>query len=83
MYIFVQTDINKNHMRDKLYNNRIRVLLAEQMKTGKWLATELGVAEITVSRWCTNKSQPSMSQFINIAKALKVDYADLIEEEKK
>lgn len=70
-------------MRDKSYNNRLRVVLAEQMKTGKWLASELGVAEVTVSRWCTNKSQPSMSQFINIAKVLQVDFVNLIEEANK
>lgn len=67
-------------MAEIKYNNRLRVFLAEQQKTNRWLSGELGVAELTVSRWCTNKTQPSMSQFLQIAKLLDVDIKDLIEE---
>lgn len=34
--------------------NRIKVVLVEQKKTGKWLAEKLGVSVTTVSRWCSN-----------------------------
>ena len=40
--------------------NRLKVVLAEQQKTGKWLAEVLGKNEATISRWCTNESQPSL-----------------------
>lgn len=62
------------------YPNRIRVVLAEQQLTNRWLADKLGVTEITVSRWVTNKNQPSMAQFIKISKLLKVELTDLLEE---
>lgn len=61
------------------YPNRIRVVLAEQLLTNRWLADKLGVNEITVSRWVTNKVQPSMAQFIEISKLLKVELTDLLE----
>lgn len=67
-------------MNDKnMYPNRIRVVLAEQRLTNRWLADKLGVTEITISRWVTNKIQPSMAQFIVISKLLKVDLKELIE----
>lgn len=67
-------------MNDKnIYPNRIRVVLAEQRLTNRWLADKMSVTEITVSRWVTNKIQPSMAQFIEISKLLKVDLKELIE----
>ena len=67
-------------MNDKnIYPNRRRVVLAEQRLTNRWLADKMGVTEITVSRWVTNKIQPSMAQFIEISKLLKVDLKELIE----
>lgn len=59
--------------------NRIRVVLAEQEKTNRWLAEHLGKTEHTISRWCHNKSQPSMTQFVEIARLLQVEINDLIE----
>lgn len=38
--------------------NRIKVVLVEKQKTNKWLASELGINPSTVSKWCTNSSQP-------------------------
>ncbi len=61
------------------YNNRIRVVLAERQITNRALANSLGVSEITVSRWVTNKIQPPMSQFVEISRILNVDIKDLIE----
>ena len=58
--------------------NRLKAVLAEQGKTNKWLAEKLEKNETTISRWCTNETQPSMDSFILIAKLLGVDVRDLI-----
>lgn len=58
--------------------NRLKVVLVEQKRTGKWLAEKLGKNEATVSRWCTNESQPSLETLFAIAKALNVDVRELI-----
>lgn len=63
-----------------IYRNRLRVVLAEKEKTNRWLAEKLDVSEITMSRWTTNKIQPSMSQFVIISKILEVDLNELIED---
>ena len=65
-------------MEKNVYQNRIRVVLAEKELTNRWLADKMGVKEMTVARWTTNKSQPSMSQFIDIAKILEVDLKELL-----
>ena len=58
--------------------NRLKVVLAEQKKTGKWLAEQLGKDQSTVSKWCSNKMQPSLEMLVNIAKVLDVDTRELI-----
>ena len=58
--------------------NRLKAVLAEQAKTNKWLAEQLGKNETTISRWCTNEIQPSMDNLVAIAKLLGVDVRDLI-----
>jgi transcriptional regulator with XRE-family HTH domain len=58
--------------------NRLKAVLAEQNKTNKWLAEELGKNETTISRWCTNEVQPSMDNLVVIAALLKVDVRELI-----
>ena len=58
--------------------NRIRVVLAEQEKTNRWLAEQLGKTEHTISRWCHNKSQPSVAQLNEIANVLNVDVRTLM-----
>lgn len=58
--------------------NRIKVVLVEQKKTSKWLAEELGKDPATVSKWCTNTSQPSLETLIGIANVLNVDVRQLI-----
>lgn len=58
--------------------NRLKVVLAEQGRTNKWLAEKLGKNTATVSRWCTNEMQPSLETLIEIAKILGVDVRDLI-----
>ena len=60
-------------------SNRLRVIWAEKEITNRWLAEQMGVTDMTVSRWKTNKVQPSMAQFVEIAQLLKVDIKDLID----
>lgn len=50
--------------------NRIKAVLVE---TSKWLAAELGKAENTVSRWCSNRVQPSLEILSEITKILDPD----------
>ena len=58
--------------------NRLKAALAEQGKTNRWLAEQLGKSENTVSRWCANKVQPSIQQLNEIAQLLKVDIKELL-----
>ncbi len=58
--------------------NRIKVTLVEKQKTNRWLAEQMGKSENTISRWCSNKSQPSIAQLQEIAKHLDVDVRLLI-----
>ena len=58
--------------------NRIKVVLAEKKRTNKWLAEQLSVNATTVSKWCTNSSQPSLDMLSKIADALNVDYTELV-----
>ena len=60
--------------------NRLKVVLVEQRKTGKWLAEQLGKDPTTVSKWCTNTTQPPLDMLVNIANLLKVDIKELINE---
>ncbi len=58
--------------------NRLKVVLVEKKKTSKWLAEELGKNPSTVSKWCTNVSQPDLYTLNTIADLLDVDISDLI-----
>ena len=58
--------------------NRIKVVLVEQGKTGKWLAEQLNKSTVTVSSWCTNNKQPDLETLDAIAKILKVDVKQLL-----
>lgn len=58
--------------------NRLKIVLIEQGKTGKWLAGQLGKNETTISRWCSNTSQPSLEMLMKIAAILNVDARRLI-----
>ena len=66
-------------MTKKDCQNRIKVVLADKQITNRWLAEQMGVTDMTVSRWKTNKIQPSMAQFVEIARLLQVDIKDLLE----
>lgn len=58
--------------------NRIKVMLAEKKKASKWLAEQLGKDPATVSKWCTNTSQPDLQTLTKIAFLLGVEVRDLI-----
>lgn len=60
--------------------NRIKIVLVEKKKTGKWLAEQLGKDPATVSKWCTNAAQPSLETLLQIAKCLEVEAKDLLNE---
>lgn len=58
--------------------NRIKVILVEKKKTGKWLAEQLGKSACTVSKWCSNSSQPDIYTLNKIANLLEVDVKNLL-----
>ena len=58
--------------------NRLKVVLAEQKRTNKWLAEQLEKDPASVSKWCTNASQPSLETLVEIARSLNVDVKDLL-----
>ena len=57
--------------------NRLKVVLAEKKRTNKWLAEKLGKDQGTISKWCTNTSQPDMETLARISKLLNVGVEDL------
>lgn len=63
-------------MADKI--NRLKVVLVEQEKSGKWLADQLGKSTCTVSKWCSNTTQPDLQTLNKIAQLLQVDIKDLL-----
>jgi len=68
MYIFMQ----------EIVINRLKAVLAEKQRKGKWLADQLNKSETTVSRWCRNEVQPSTETLFTIAKILDVDIKELL-----
>ena len=58
--------------------NRIKAVLAEKRRTNKWLAEQLGKDRATVSKWCTNTSQPGLETLLAISQVLEVDIKDLL-----
>lgn len=74
MTIFA-SELNKLVMKNL---NRIKAVLAEKNRTGKWLAEQLDVNTATVSKWCSNTCQPNLYTLNDIARLLKVDPRDLL-----
>lgn len=58
--------------------NRLKVVLAEKKRTNKWLCEQLNVNPSTVSKWCTNSSQPDIETLIKISKLLDVELEELL-----
>ncbi len=63
--------------------NRIKMVLFEKKKTARWLAGEMGVTPSTVSKWCTNSSQPDLATILKIADLMEVDLRELLVKEYK
>lgn len=74
-YIYKMSNITSAYMKDV---NRLKLVLVEQKRTGKWLAEQLGKDPSTVSKWCSNVTQPTLDILVNIAKVLNIDVKDLI-----
>ena len=72
-YLYTQI-INLKDMQDV---NRLKIVLVEQKKTSKWLSEALGVNPSTVSKWCTNSSQPDIETLAKISKLLNVCVEEL------
>ena len=58
--------------------NRIKVVLADKQRTNKWLAEQLGKDKTTISKWCTNSSQPDLESLMKTAKLLNVEVTELL-----
>ncbi len=65
--------IECNYMATNKNINRIKVVLVEKKKTNKWLADQIGKDQATVSKWCTNTTQPTLETLVEIARILEVD----------
>ena len=63
--------------------NRLKLVLVEKKRTGVWLAEQLGVSPVTVSKWCSNITQPTLPTLDRIAKLLDVDVKVLINSTEK
>ena len=63
--------------------NRIKVVLVEKKRTNKWLAEQLGKDPATISKWCTNTSQPDLVTLLQVANLLEVDVKDLLNSSKE
>jgi hypothetical protein len=62
--------------------NRLKIVLVKKKRTSRWLAAELGKNPSTVSKWCTNVSQPDLQTLNRIAELLDVDVKELINSKK-
>ena len=61
--------------------NRLKIVLVEKKKTNKWLCEQLNVNPSSVSKWCTNSSQPDLETLIKISKLLNVEMEELLNKE--
>lgn len=75
-------DLHNNNILMEKDINRIKVVLVERKRTNKWLAQQLGKDPATVSKWCTNTSQPGLETLLQIAEVLDVDIKELLNSSK-
>ncbi len=80
LFIIFAEVVTRKGMANKNIN-RIKVMLAEKGRTNKWLAEQIGKDPATISKWCTNASQPSLEVLLQVAKILEVEIKDLIREQ--
>lgn len=65
-------------MEDPKKLNRIKAALADAVQTNKWLADQLGIDPVTISKWCTNTTQPDLQTLSKIADLLEIDIRELL-----
>ncbi len=58
--------------------NRLKAVLADSGKTNKWLAEQLGKDPVTISKWCTNTTQPDLQTLSRISDLLNVSFRELL-----
>ena len=58
--------------------NRIKAVLADAGQTNRWLADQLGKDPVTISKWCTNTTQPDLQTLSKIAEILGVNIRELL-----
>jgi transcriptional regulator with XRE-family HTH domain len=58
--------------------NRIKMVLLEKERSNIWLSEALDVSITAVSKWCTNRNQPTVEMLFRIAEVLEVEVADLL-----
>ena len=75
---FLSLHRTKENMEKEKDINRIKVVLVEKKRTNKWLAKQLEKDPATVSKWCTNTSQPSLETLLRISQILEVDIRELL-----
>lgn len=69
---------NTNQLTMDRKLNRIKTVLVDNGKTNKWLAEQLGKDPATISKWCTNASQPFLEVMMTIANLLHVEMNALV-----
>ena len=58
--------------------NLLKLVLVQKKKTNKWLAEQVGVNQTTVSKWCTNTTQPDLMTLKKISELLDVSVSEII-----
>ena len=71
-------NVNYLNMDNTKKINRLKAVLADANQTNKWLAEQLGKDPVTVSKWCTNTTQPDLQTLSKIAELLNVDIRELL-----
>jgi DNA-binding XRE family transcriptional regulator len=71
-------NVNYLNMDNTRNINRLKAVLADANQTNKWLAEQLGKDPVTVSKWCTNTTQPDLQTLLKIAELLNVDIRELL-----
>ena len=74
----VQSEVSFDSAEWEQARPQVKIVLAEKERTGTWLSEQMGHSISTVSRWMTNKVQPSVEQLYEIAHHLDVDVKDLL-----
>ena len=71
-------NVNLLNMENFQKLNRLKAVLADAGQTNKWLAEQLGKNPVTVSKWCTNTSQPDLQTLAKISELLKINIRELL-----